>query len=277
MEPRELTVTVEVGALDVLDWAPVGQVRATVLALHGFPESPWEWQPVAERLVGEGVRVVAPAQRGYSPGARPVEVSEYALDRLGADALAVLHHLGLARAHVAGHDWGASVAWWLAAVHPERVEALTAVSVPHLSAFADAVVSDPDQQEKSAYFGLFREVGKAEDVLLEEGAYRLREMFGTDVPPELVARHLGVVGDRPALTGALNWYRAMRRTDLPEVAVPTTYVWGEQDLAIGRAAAEACAGKVSGDYRFVALPGVGHWVPEQRPDVVAAEVLARLG
>jgi pimeloyl-ACP methyl ester carboxylesterase len=276
MDPRTLSVTVDAGALDVLDWGPEEPV-ATVLALHGFPESAWEWQPVAERLAARGVRVVAPHQRGYSEGARPAEVAAYGIDHLGADAEAVLDQLGLGSAHVVGHDWGASVAWWLAAHRPERVHALTAVSVPHLAAFSATLKADPDQQGRSSYFDLFRREGRAEDVLLEDDAARLRALFEGQVPDELVARHLALVGQRSGLTGALNWYRGMRRVDLPDVGVPTTYVWGEEDMAIGRAAAEACAERVVGEYRFVPLPGVGHWVPEQAPETVAAEILARIG
>ncbi len=277
MEPRTVRVPVPVGTLDVLDWRPDSDQRGTVLALHGFPESPWEWEPVAELLVRQGVRVVAPAQRGYSEGARPEDVADYELHHLGGDALAVLDHLGLDRVHVLGHDWGASVAWWLAAHHPGRVATLTAVSVPHLSALTAAIRADRDQRDRSSYFTLFRKEGTAEDVLLENGARRLRAQFGSDVPDHLVERHLAVVGHRPGLTGALNWYRAMRDVDLPDVAVPTTYLWGEEDIAIGRTAAEACAARVSGEYRFVALPGAGHWVPEQVPEAVARELLSRAG
>ena len=82
-----------------------------------------------------------------------------------------------------------------------------------------------------------------------------------------------------ALTAALNWYRAMRPADfatVPAVRVPTTYVWGVEDTAVGRVAAEACAGYVTGPYRFVAMDGVGHWVPEQCPDVLASLVLEQL-
>ena len=277
MDPRNITVDVSIGHLDVLIWEPDGQARDSVLALHGFPESPWEWADVAELLVRSGVRVVAPAQRGYSAGARPQEVGQYAVEHLGADALAVLDHLGVDRAHVLGHDWGASVAWWLAAHRPDRVSALTAVSVPHLTVFSDALISDPDQQARSVYFELFRQEGKAEDVLLDEGARRLRAMFGGEVSEERVEQHLAVLGDRAALTGALNWYRAMRRTELPDVTVPTTYLWGEEDPALGRVAAEACGTRVAGEYRFVPLAGMGHWLPEQAPGTVAEEVLARIG
>ena len=80
-----------------------------------------------------------------------------------------------------------------------------------------------------------------------------------------------------ALTAALNWYRAMSsdiRVD--PVDVPTTYVWSDGDVAIGRTAAEACAEYVTGDYRFVELPGVTHWIPEQAPEQLAAAILDRI-
>lgn len=277
MEPDTFTVSISAGHLDILQWNPVGVPRVTVLALHGFPETAWEWAAVAERLTQEGIRVVAPVQRGYSAGARPVEVDAYAIEHLSADALAVIDHLGLDTVHVLGHDWGASVAWWLAAHHPDRVATLTVVSIPHLAAFAEAIETDPDQQARSAYFGLFRQEGKAEDILLEGGAHRLREMFGGEVPDGQLEKHLAVVGERAGLTGALNWYRAMRRYDLPAVTVPTTYLWGEDDIAVARSGAEATASRVVGDYRFVPMTGRGHWLPEQDPGAVAAATLARIG
>lgn len=273
---------VSAGTLDVLVWesedrGPDADPDRTVLALHGFPESAWEWGSVAEVLVGQGVRVVAPMQRGYSSGARPDDVQSYAIEHLSADALDVVDSLRLDRVHVLGHDWGASVAWWVAAHHPDRVASLTAVSIPHLAAFSDAIYTDPDQQARSAYFGLFRQEGKAEDVLLEDGARRLRGMFAGQVPSDLVDRHLEVLGERSALTAALHWYRAMRRYDLPDVAVPTTFLWGGQDPAVARSGAEATAARVTADYRFVPLDDLGHWLPEQAPAVVAREVLARIG
>lgn len=282
MRPHRVTVDIPAGQLDVLVWDPDDPVkgdspRPTVLALHGFPESAWEWQPVADILVREGVRVVAPMQRGYSAGARPTGIEDYAIEYLAQDVVAVAEHLELGPIHLLGHDWGACVAWWLAAHQPDRLATLTAVSIPHLGAFADALARDPEQQERSAYFGLFRQSGKAEDILLEDGAHRLRAMFGEDVAPTLVAAHLEIVGNRAGLTAALNWYRAMRRYEVPDVDVPTTFVWGEEDVAIARSGAEATEARVTADYRFVPVPGGGHWVPEQHPELLAREILARLG
>lgn len=281
MHPRTVTVDTQAGQLEVLVWDPEGTrdtviPGATVLALHGFPESAWEWQAVAEILMADGIRVIAPHQRGYSPGARPPEVADYAIENLASDAFAVADHFGIRHAHVAGHDWGASVAWWMAAHHPDRVASLTAVSIPHLAVFAEALESDPEQQERSAYFRLFRMRDKAEDVLLADDARRLREMFGAAVREDVIEQHLEFVGDRAGLTGALNWYRAMRRYELPDVTVPTTYLWGEDDVAVARSTAQASGARVSGDYRFVPLAGIGHWVPEEAPEITAGEIARRL-
>lgn len=281
MSPRELSVDVQAGRLEVLVWDADGtgmgdEPVPTVLALHGFPESANEWRPVAEILARNGVRVVAPLQRGYSPGARPTAVEDYSIELLAEDVLAVAEHLQLGAFHLVGHDWGACVAWWLAGHPPNRLASLVAISVPHLGAFAEAIGTDPDQQERSAYFTLFREPGKAEDVLLADGARRLRAMFTDAVPEDLVTQHMDVVGTRDGLTGALNWYRAMRSYELPDVSVPTTFIWGDQDMAIARSGAEATAERMTGDYRFVPVSGGGHWIPEENPELVAAEVLARV-
>jgi pimeloyl-ACP methyl ester carboxylesterase len=221
--------------------------------------------------------VIAPTQRGYSPGARPVGVEHYTVDRLGSDVLALLDHFDLPSAHLVGHDWGAAVAWWTAANHADRVESLTAVSVPHSSAFSWALREDADQQARSRYIGIFRHGDSAERALLSDDSERLRAIYG-DVDPALVDEHMRVLTEPGALTAALSWYRAMGRefTDVPPVRVPTTFVWSTADDAIGRAAAEKCAEFVTGPYRFVELDGVSHWVPEEAPDAVADEIIARV-
>ena len=245
-----------------------------VLLLHGFPENASMWSGVEPALHAAGLRTIAPDQRGYSPGARPDGVEAYSMHRVVADALGLLDAYGLARAHVLGHDWGAAVGWNLAGRHPDRVATLTAVSVPHPASHAAAMRDDADQQRRSGYIAVFRRPD-AEDLLLAEDARRLRAMFG-QAPAEDFVRPLTEPG---ALTGPLNWYRAMSRRDLDglgAITVPTTYVWGTEDLAVGRAAAEDCANHVSADYRFVELPGVSHWVPEQEPATVARLALERI-
>ena len=249
-----------------------------VILLHGFPENSMSWGGVAPLLADAGLRVVAPDQRGYSPGARPADVRDYGTDLLADDVTALADALGLGTFHLVGHDWGAAVAWVTAARHGERLRSLTAVSVPHLAAYGAALRDDADQQQRASYIGLFRKAGKAEDVLLKDDASRLRAMYADHVPANQVASYVSQLSEPGALTAALNWYRAMHAdlAALPPVTMPTTYVWSDQDIAIGRAPAERCGEFVDADYRFVELTGKSHWIPEQEPDTLADAIIARV-
>lgn len=249
-----------------------------VLLLHGFPQTSWSWRRVWPALAEAGYRVVAPDQRGYSPGARPDGVEAYRMPELVGDALGLLDVLGADRADVVGHDWGAAVAWQLAARHADRVRTLTAVSVPHPLAFAQALRTDDDQRQKSLYMRDFATPGY-EHRLLADDAALLRAAFGGvgDVDADHVVERLG----RPeVLRRCLDWYAGPRREDLDglaPVAVPTLYVWSDGDVALGRAAAEGTGAHVAGPYRFEVLRGVSHWVPEQAADRLSALLLEHLG
>jgi pimeloyl-ACP methyl ester carboxylesterase len=253
-----------------------------VLLLHGFPETSLSWAAVTPLLTEAGLRTYAPDQLGYSPGARPDEVAAYSTPNLTQVTADLMTELGVDRADVVGHDWGANVAWALAGWHPDRVRTLTAVSVPHPAAYTVAYRTDPEQKERSSYIRLFWQPGKAEDVLLADDGRRLRRMLSggegeTGIPAEAIEQYVSVLSAPGALTAALNWYRAMNSADkVDPVGVPTTYVWSDGDAAIGRTAAEACANYVTGDYRFVELPGITHWIPEQAPDQLAAAILERI-
>ncbi|MEU8296934.1 alpha/beta hydrolase [Micromonospora sp. NPDC048909] len=250
-----------------------------VLLLHGFPQHGGEFDDLTPALHAAGLRTYAPDQRGYSPGARPETVEAYRLAELVADVVALLGALGVEAAHLVGHDWGAVVAWAVAAAHPGRIRTLTAVSVPHPAAMAYALAHDTQQKVRSSYMVLFRQPGKAEKVLLGLRAAALRRMLAGVGDEDRVAAYAEPMRAPGALTGALNWYRAMSRGDLAAVGpvtVPTTFVWSDRDIAIGRTAAEACAQHVSGDYRFVELPGVTHWIPDEAPAALAEAIVARV-
>ncbi len=246
-----------------------------VLLLHGFPQTGHCWRGVLPHLAGS--RVIVPDQRGYSPRARPTDEEAYRVPRLAADALGILDALGVVEAHVVGHDWGAAVAWQLGARHPERVRALTTISVPHPRAFLTALASDPDQRERSLYMRDFARLGY-DEVLLADGAAGLRGLFGG--VPDVDVEHVVARASQPgALAAWLRWYAAQRREDIadtPAVAVPTLHVWSDGDVALGRAGAEATAEWVTGPYRLEVLTGVSHWIPEQAADVLGL-LLARHG
>lgn len=247
-----------------------------VVLLHGFPQTSYQWRHQIRALAAAGFRVVAPDQRGYSPGARPAEVADYALPLLAQDVLDLADAVGIERFHVAGHDWGAVVAWTVAVAARERVITANPVSVPHPDAFA-RVLSDPAscQVEASSYFDVFVQPD-SEDAFLADDRALLRGIYA-GVDGEAVDEYVRVLGSKPALGAALNWYRAnvggrnLRGEALGPVEAPTMFTWSDGDTALCIDGALLTGEYVSGPYRFEVLEGVNHWVPD-----LAAEALSTL-
>jgi len=260
---------------DVRDSGPID--GEPVVLLHGFPDTAHTWRHLGPQLAGAGWRVVAPDQRGYSPGARPDGVPSYHVTRLTEDVLGIADALGSPTFHLVGHDWGALVAWHVAAHHPVRIRTLTIVSVPHPRPFADARTNDPDQRSRSEYIIGFREPDAPERMFLDNDAAILRRAVG-EAGPEIAAEHVSVLTDAGAMTSALNYYRAWDDAldRLGPVATPTLFVWSTDDVALGRVAAEATKDWVTGPYRFEVLDGISHWIPEVAPDALARMTLEHL-
>jgi pimeloyl-ACP methyl ester carboxylesterase len=243
-----------------------------VLLLHGFPESSWEWRDQIDALASAGYRAVAPEQRGYSPGARPEGIEHYSIDQLVCDVIGMADALGASTFHLVGHDWGAIVAWHVAAAHPERLETLTIVSVPHPTAWA-AAFADPssDQPARSAYLPEMKRLGSEDGM----GVDFLRFVFeASGLGEHDTEPHITVLGQHAAMRAALNWYRAYDFTTmgLPDITVPTLFVWSPEDMAIAREGAELTAHHVDAPYRFEVIDEIGHWIPE----LAAAEFSAML-
>lgn len=255
----------------VHDWGPID--GRPVIALHGFPQTSACWAGVATRLGAAGVRVLAPDQRGYSPGAQPADVAAYRLDRLAGDVLALADAAGLDRFDLLGHDWGGGVAWHLAARYPERIRTLSVASAPHPQALFKALRGK--QALRSWYMLLFQLPWLPETLLGSPLGGRWLASSGTTDPGEMAR----LLADRTTATGALNWYRAMRLKGVPgtgRIGVPSLYVWSDGDVALGRQAAEDTASYVDGAYTFIQLSGVSHWIPDEDPEALAEAVLMHL-
>src|SRR5437762_5327322 len=251
-----------------------------VLLLHGFAESMHCWRAQVACLGNMGYRAVAPSQRGYSPGARPDprEVSHYLIDRLMDDAMAVVAASGYgdARFHLAGHDWGGSIAWGLADRHHARLASLTILSRPHPNAFNRALqLIDGDQANRSRHHKAFLEPDAGEKVLADDAKWLRDRWAANGVPPDAIEAHLSVLGNPDAMEAALAWYRARGaiRGPLGPIRVPTLYIWGDADDTVGRTAAEGTRDFVEAPYRFEALADVGHFAADQVPERVSELLL----
>jgi pimeloyl-ACP methyl ester carboxylesterase len=250
-----------------------------VLLLHGFPQTSWEWREQVEALGAAGYRVVAPDQRGYSPGARPEGVEHYDVHILAGDVIAMADALGADRFHLVGHDWGGMVAWVVAIEHRARLESLTVISVPHPNAWARAL-DDPatDQAERSAYIPMLQTPGEGEALLGGDGSGVRDSLNAMGLLGHDIEDHVSVLMQPGALTAALSWYRAydFHASDWGDIEVPTMYIWSSEDNACGRDAAVWTADYVRASYRFEVLEGVAHWVPELAPDDVTRLLLSHL-
>lgn len=252
-----------------------------VIMLHGFPQTRYTWRRETRHLAAHGYRVCAYDQRGYSPGARPPGIEAYALNLLVEDVLSVADVLGHDQFHLVGHDWGGGVAWMTALLNQQRISSLSIISRPHPRAFGRALKEDPEQAQRSRHHKSHRK-SEATDQMLAKDAQRLREGFKQSGVPEAdAAVYLETLNDCDTLDAAINWYRALGLskelfTGVGELNIPTLYVWGNRDGAVGRYAAELTAQYVDAPFRFVELDGVGHFVTDQVPDVFPPLLLDHL-
>jgi pimeloyl-ACP methyl ester carboxylesterase len=246
-----------------------------VVMLHGFPEGAESWSRALDAVAREGGLGVAPDMRGYGLTDAPSDVADYAMPKLVEDTNQLIKAFGRTSAHIAGHDWGAMVAWFFAIAHPDMTKSLTVLSVGHPAALAGAM-RGADQQARSRYIDLFLIEGKAEHVLEEDGLRRVRAMLGQSIPAAVVEHFVRSLSRPGRLTAGLNYYRAnlsrdhawtQLRTEA-KVAAPTTLLWGDADPALGREQAEESSKHVTGEYRLEVLEGAGHWLQFERPDEV---------
>ncbi len=265
--------------LDVIDEGPLD--GEPVLLLHGFPERTTCWRLVAPLLNDAGYRTIALDQRGYAPGARPSRRRDYRVSLLAADAVAAIDAVAGegGSVHVVGHDWGAIVGWALAQHHADRVRTFTAVSVPHPGAFLASMVRS-GQLLKSWYMLAFQLPVLPELLLGRIRSASDRQLTSFGMTPEDADRVRAEILDSGALPGALGWYRALPLNHpgrmRARVDVPTTLVWSDQDVALGRWGAEHTARWVDGPYRFVELRGVSHWIPTHAHEPLVEAILDRL-
>jgi pimeloyl-ACP methyl ester carboxylesterase len=250
----------------------------SVLLLHGWPDAANVWRHQVPALAADHYRVLAPDLRGFGGSSRPAEVEAYVAPRMVGDVIGLLDHLSIERAHLVGHDWGAAISWMTAALVPDRVASVTALSVGHPAAFRSAGWG---QREKSWYMLLFQFPGVAERWLSADGFRNLRQWSRhPDIDP--VVERLAEPG---ALAASLNLYRAILppaslvepSLELPPVQAPAMGIWSSGDLALTEEAMTGSAAHVAGPWRYERLDGVGHWLQLEAPEVVNALLLDFLG
>ncbi len=239
-----------------------------VLLLHGFPDSSSLWRYQIPALVQVGFRVIAPDLRGFGESDKPAETEAYELSVIVNDVVGLLDALQIQSAHVVCHDWGAIVGWLLAALCPERVERLAALSVGHPACFLNPTI---EQREKSWYILLFQWKDLAEDLLTRNDWQLFRAWVRNHAEFETWRRDLSRPG---ALAAGLNWYRANLAPErqaaaplsVPVVKAPTLGIWSSEDAYLTEEQMLCSKEHVSGEWSYERLEGTSHWLQLDKPE-----------
>jgi pimeloyl-ACP methyl ester carboxylesterase len=264
--------------------ARAGRGEPAVVMLHGFPECWYSWRHQLRALAPD-YECAAPDMRGYGETDAPRGVANYAIEKLADDVACLVAAIGRQRAVIVGHDWGGAVAWAVALTRPEIVERLCVMNCPHLAKFGENIRSNPRQMLRSWYMAFFQ-IPFIPDALLRmnNAALAVRAIkstaFNKDAFSDQDLAHYRDAFKNPySATAAINYYRAsirgvfmrkpadsdwMRR----KIAAPTMLIWGEHDVALGKELTYGMEGLFSGPFEVKYIPDSGHWVQQERPDLV---------
>jgi pimeloyl-ACP methyl ester carboxylesterase len=253
-----------------------------VILLHGFPEFWYGWRQQIQPLADAGLRVWLPDQRGYNLSDKPHGLAAYRLDELAKDVLGLIDAAGVDQCFLAGHDWGGAVAWWVALRYPDRLRKLAILNMPHPAVMMRHLMRSPAQLRRSWYIFSFQLPLLAEAILRNKDCALLaKALTSGSAPGSFTQQDLDLYRQswwrKAALTGMLNWYRAVVRVppnmsrDL-RVKVPTLMLWGAQDEALGLEMAQPSL-DLCDTGKLVIFENSSHWVQHDCAESVNKHLL----
>ena len=291
--PEPTLVSVNGVELEVFEAGQHNAGRPIVLC-HGWPELAFSWRHQMPALAAAGYHVIAPNQRGYGNSSRPAEVTDYDIEHLSGDLVALLDHYGYEDATFVGHDWGAFVVWGLTLLHPDRVNGVINLSLPYQQRGQQPWVEFLEAMLGGDYYMVHfnRQPGVADAVFDENPAQFLRNLYRKEVPPTEpqpgnvlinLAKAESALGEpimtdgdlavfisafeSSGFTGGINWYRNLDRNwhllaDAdPVIDQPALMIYGDRDVVPQSPNLEAFVPKVE-----VVSLDCGHWIQQELPE-----------
>jgi len=277
-----------------LHYASMGDPASPlILCLHGFPEYWAAWSGVMAELADDFF-LVAPDQRGFNLSFKPQGEEAYRTKNMVADLARLADHLSPGRPFVlAGHDWGASVAYAYAFAHPDRLTHLVIANGAHPVCFQRAILDDDGQRAASQYFHTLRAPGAAARMVENDFARTMKMLAGfsrTDwLSPDRAKAYRAAWRQPGAMEAMLHWYKSSpivvpkpgeTVSDAPllavapervSVSVPHLVLWGEDDEALRPACLEGLE-RYASDLTVNRIRGAGHWILHEKPGEVAARM-----
>ncbi|BAY79522.1 alpha/beta hydrolase fold protein (plasmid) [Nostoc linckia NIES-25] len=247
-----------------------------ILMLHGFPEFWYSWRHQIPQFA-QDFKVVALDLRGYNDSDKPTDKSAYVMDEFIKDVEGVIKGLGYEECVLVGHDWGGAIAWNFAYAHPEMIERLIILNLPHPAKFAQGLRT-PQQLLRSYYIFIFQLplipelILQSSDFQVIETAFKGTAFNKNAFTQADINAYKDAAAKRGALTAMLNYYRNIfeQRILNPNreiLQVPTLMIWGENDTALGKELTYDTTAYVR-DFQIKYIPNCGHWVQQEQPELV---------
>ena len=238
-----------------------------IVFIHGFPDFWYSWKDIMDNFSKEYF-VIAIDQRGYNLSDKPKGEKYYNMNYLVGDVLSVITHLGFKKSTIVGHDWGGSVAWALAMMRPQVVDRLILLNSPHPRGIRHELATNPEQQKNSAYARSFQKKGAGAYLTAE----KLVSMLGDNVNKNAYLEAF----DRSDIEAMLHYYRqnyprepyALDPSPVTKVRVPVLVIHGLDDKYLLAGALNHTWEWVKKDLTLVTIPGAGHFVHHDKPELV---------
>ena len=259
-----------------IHYAAMGEGPLMVL-IHGFPDFWYSWRKQMPALA-EAYKVVAIDQRGYNDSGQPEGQENYSLDRLAEDVTAVVKHHGAEKAVIVGHDWGGMVAWWTAMFHPEIVDRLIVLNLPHPKCLSRELVTNPAQQRMSNYARQFQKDGFHE-VLNPTFLSMMVSEKDLDAQPIYEKAF-----ENSSIEAMLAYYKEnfpaepyqQDPRDMPQITVPVLQFHGLADVALHANGLNNTWDWIDAPWTLVTVPNKGHFVHHEAPELINENILSWL-
>jgi pimeloyl-ACP methyl ester carboxylesterase len=260
-----------------IHYASVGKGPLLVM-IHGFPDFWYSWRHQMAGLQ-DHFQVVAIDQRGYNLSDQPKGDENYQMNLLVSDVAAVIHHLGQDKATVVGHDWGGMVAWAFAFRHPELLDKLIILNLPHPNGLAREWASNDQARANTSYAQTFKEGSPSDPKVLFGGPMTAQRLAGW-VRDEEGRKHYVEAFEQSDFDAMLAYYK-VNYPDLPEpgsppqppappINVPVLMFHGLDDSALPAGALNDTWQWINSDLTLVTVPGADHFVQQDAAELVTS-------
>lgn len=249
-----------------------------VVLIHGFPDYWYSWRHQIPALAKQ-FQVVAIDLRGYNQSDQPKGVESYTTEKLVGDVDAVVKHFGQQKATIVGHDWGGYIAWCYAMAHPDTIDRLVVLNLPHPKGLLRELANNPEQQKASGYARQFQTDGR----LLLPGGFTMAltpELLTAWVKDEADRKKYVETFGRSSIEGMVNYYKAnyprppyRDEATFPPVKCPVLMFHGLKDQYLLPGALNDTWKWVEKDLTLVTVPNAGHWVHHDAADLLTKRMV----